>query len=106
VQNRAGNYIIPRLKNIKAASALDTHPAKDGSLSIVNPPKNAKYANAYPISTYTYVDVQKSSANAANLKKLINWAVTKGQAFGPKLIFQPLPAAVVAFDKKQIAKVK
>jgi len=50
--------------------------------------------------------VQKSSANAANLKKLINWAVTKGQAFGPKLIFQPLPAAVVAFDKKQIAKVK
>jgi phosphate transport system substrate-binding protein len=106
VLNRAGNYIIPRLKNIKAASALDTHPAKDGSLSIVNPPKNAKYANAYPISTYTYVDVQKSSANAANLKKLINWAVTKGQAFGPKLIFQPLPAAVVAFDKKQIAKVK
>jgi len=106
VQNRAGNYIIPRLKNIKAASALDTHPAKDGSLSIVNPPKNAKYANAYPISTYTYVEVQKSSANAANLKKLINWAVTKGQAFGPKLIFQPLPAAVVAFDKKQIAKVK
>ena len=106
VLNRAGNYIIPRLKNIKAASALDTHPAKDGSLSIVNPPKNAKYANAYPISTYTYVDVQKNSANAANLKKLINWAVTKGQAFGPKLIFQPLPAAVVAFDKKQIAKVR
>jgi len=30
VQNRAGNYIIPRLKNIKAASALDTHTAKDG----------------------------------------------------------------------------
>jgi len=105
VQNRAGNFIIPRLKNIKAASVLDTHPAKDGSLSIVNPPKNAKYANAYPISTYTYVDVQKSSANAANLKKLISWAVTKGQAFGPKLIFQPLPAAVVTFDKKQIGKI-
>jgi len=105
VQNRAGNFIIPRLANIKAASVLDTHPAKDGSLSIVNPPKNKKYANAYPISTYTYVDVQKSSANAANLKKLISWAITKGQTFGPKLIFQPLPAAVVTFDKKQITKI-
>lgn len=106
VENRAGNFIIPRLKNIKAASVLDTHPAKDGSLSIVNPPKSKKYENAYPISTYTYVDVQKSSANAANIKKVISWAVTKGQTFGPKLVFQPLPVAVVTFDKKQIAKVR
>ena len=106
VQNRSGNFIIPRLKNIKAASVLDTHPAKDGSLSIVNPPKSKKYATAYPISTYTYVDVQKNSANAASVKKLITWAVTKGQTYGPALVFQPLPAAVVAFDKKQIAKIK
>lgn len=105
IQNRSGRYIIPRLKNIKAASVLDTHPAKDGSLSIVNPPKNTKYVNAYPISTYTYVDVQRSSPSASSLKRLITWAVTKGQAYGPRLVFQPLPAAVVAFDKKQIAKV-
>jgi phosphate transport system substrate-binding protein len=105
VKNRAGKFIIPRLKNIKAASVLDTHPAKDGSLSIVDPPKSKKYANAYPISTYTYVDVQKSSANASAVKKLIGWAITKGQAYGPRLIFQPLPAAVVTFDKKQIAKI-
>jgi phosphate transport system substrate-binding protein len=106
VQNRAGKFIIPRLKNIKAASVLDTHPAKDGSLSIVNPPKSKKYATAYPISTYTYVDVQKNSQNATNLKKLLNWAVTKGQTYGPALVFVPLPAAVVKFDKTQIAKVK
>ncbi len=105
VENRAGKFIIPRLANIKAASVLDTHPAKDGSLSIVNPPKNKKYANAYPISTYTYVDVQKGSGNAAAIKKLIGWAITKGQAYGPRLIFQPLPAAVVAFDKNQIKKI-
>ena len=106
VQNRSGQFIIPRLKNIKAASVLDTRPAKDGSLSIVNPPKSKKYKAAYPISTYTYVDVQRNSANAAALKKLLNWAVTKGQAYGPKLIFVPLPAPVVTFDKQQIAKVK
>jgi phosphate transport system substrate-binding protein len=105
MQNRSGKFIIPRLKNIKAASVLDTHPAPDGSLSIVNPPKSKKFATAYPICTYTYVDVQKSSPNAASIKKLLGWAVTKGQTFAPAHTFQPLPAAVVKFDQKQIAKI-
>jgi phosphate transport system substrate-binding protein len=106
MQNRAGKFVLPKAKGIIAAAALDTHPAKDGSLSIVNPPAKAKYANAYPISTYTYVDVQKSSgANAANLKRLITWAITKGQSFGPALIFEPIAKAIVKFDKKQITKI-
>ncbi|HEY2742504.1 MAG TPA: phosphate ABC transporter substrate-binding protein PstS [Gaiellaceae bacterium] len=106
MKNRSGNFVQPRAAGIKAAAALDTHPAKDGSLSIVNPPKSKKYRNAYPISTYTYVDVQKSSGgNAANIKKVLNWAITKGQSYGPALIFEPLPKAVVTFDKKQIAKI-
>jgi len=106
MKNRAGKYVLPRAAGIKAAAALDTHPAKDGSLSIVNPPKNKKYKNAYPICTYTYVDVRKSSgANAANIKKLLTWAVTTGQKYGPALIFEPLPKPVVTFDKKQINKI-
>jgi phosphate transport system substrate-binding protein len=107
MKNRSGNFVQPRAKGILAAAALDTHPAKDGSLSIVNPPKSKKYKNAYPICTYTYVDVQKQSgANAANLKKLLNWAVTKGQSYGPALIFEPLPKPVVNFDKQQISKIQ
>src|SRR6476620_7663700 len=58
MKNRSGNFVRVRAKAILSAAALDTHPAKDGSLSIVNPPKSKKYANAYPICTYTYVDVQ------------------------------------------------
>jgi phosphate transport system substrate-binding protein len=106
MKNRSGNFVLPRAKGIKAAAALDTHPAKDGSLSIVNPPASKKYRNAYPICTYTYVDVQKSAgANAADLKKLLSWAVTKGQSYGPPIVFEPLPKAVVTFDKKQIKKI-
>jgi phosphate transport system substrate-binding protein len=106
MKNRSGKFVQPRAKGILAAAQLDTHPAKDGSLSIVNPPKSKKYKNAYPICTYTYVDVQKSSgANAANIKKLLNWAISKGQTYGPALIFEPLPKAVKAFDKKQIKKI-
>jgi phosphate transport system substrate-binding protein len=106
MQNRAKKFVLPKAKGILAAAALDTHPAKDGSLSIVNPPAKKKYANAYPISTYTYVDVQKSAgANAASIKKVLNWAVTKGQRYGPPLVFEPLSKAIVKFDKKQISKI-
>jgi phosphate transport system substrate-binding protein len=105
VKNRAGKFVLPRKQGIMAAAALDTHPAKDGSLSIVNPPAKFKYRYAYPISTYTYVDVQKSSANAANIKKVISWAITKGQAYGPPLIFEPIAKAIVTFDKKQLKKI-
>jgi phosphate transport system substrate-binding protein len=106
VKNRAGNFVLPRAAGIKAAAALDTHPAKDGSLSIVNPPKSKKFRNAYPICTYTYVDVQKSSGSKAGaLKKIIGWAITKGQSYGPPIVFEPLPKAVVTFDKKQIKKI-
>jgi len=106
VKNRAGNYVLPRAQGIKSAAALDTHPAKDGSLSIVNPPASKKYRNAYPICTYTYVDIQRSSgANADTIKKLLTWAVTKGQSYGPPIVFEPLPKSVVTFDKKQINKI-
>jgi phosphate transport system substrate-binding protein len=102
MRNRSGKFVMPSLKSIFAAAQLDTHPKADGSLSIVNPPKSKKYRNAYPICTYTYVDVQKTSANAANIKKLIGWAITNGQTYGPAILFQPLPKAVVTFDQKQI----
>lgn len=106
MQNRSGNFVQARAKGILAAAALDTHPKKDGSLSIVDPPKSRKYRNAYPICTYTYVDAQRSSgANAGNIKKVLTWAITKGQSFGPALIFEPLPKPVVAFDKLQIKKI-
>jgi phosphate transport system substrate-binding protein len=106
MQNRAKKFVLPKAKGILAAAALDTHPAKDGSLSIVDPPAKKKYANAYPICTYTYVDVQKSSGgNAANIKKLLNWAITTGQSYGPPLIFEPISKSIVAFDKKQINKI-
>jgi phosphate ABC transporter phosphate-binding protein len=106
MKNKSGHYVLPRAAGIKAAAQLDTHPAKDGSLSIVNPPASKKYRNAYPICTYTYVDVQKSSGAATgDLKKLIGWAITKGQSFGPPIVFEPLPKAVVTFDKKQLKKI-
>ncbi len=105
IKNRSGKFTVPALRNILAAATLDTTPAADGSLSIVNPPKAKKYAQAYPISTYTYVIVPLQTPKARELKIFISWAVTHGQSYGPKLIFQPLPLAVVRYDEKAIAKI-
>ncbi len=104
IQNRAGKFHIPGLNAIKAAAATILRVAPDiGGISIVNPAKRQPLA--YPICTFTYVIVPKQSPKAADLKKFIAWALTKGQADGPKLLFEPLPKVVLKASIKTIALV-
>jgi phosphate transport system substrate-binding protein len=105
MQNSSGKFATPGLKGILAAASSDQKPeATTNELSIVNPPK--KFPLAYPIATYTYVIVPTSSPKAAELRKFLFWAVTKGQSYGPKLLFQPIPKSVLVVAEKTIAKVK
>ena len=86
-----------------AAASSDQKPdPSTNELSIVNPPK--KFSLAYPVSTYTYVIVPMQTAKAAELKKFLFWAVTKGQSYGPKLLFQPIPKSVLVVSEKTITK--
>jgi phosphate transport system substrate-binding protein len=87
VKNAAGKYLYPSLRRIQAAAVAFPNVPANNELHIVNPPKSAKLA--YPISTYTYVIVHKKSAHAAELRKLIFWALTSGQdsQFAAKLTF-------------------
>jgi phosphate transport system substrate-binding protein len=103
MKNRSGKFATPGTRGMLAAASSDQKPAADNSLSIVNPPK--KFANAYPISTFTYVIVPLQSSKSAALRKMLFWAVTKGQAFGPKLFFTPIPKSVLVVDEKAIAKI-
>jgi phosphate transport system substrate-binding protein len=101
IKNASGKYASPGLRGIAAAAA--TTPKKisgNGAISIVNPRKGNPLA--YPISTFTYVIVPTAASKAADLRKMIYWAITSGQKSGPKLLFQPLPKQVQAFDFKQI----
>jgi phosphate transport system substrate-binding protein len=106
VQNKSGKYALPGIRGIKSAAAFDKKFAANNALSIVNPPKSKKYANAYPICTYSYVILPRSSAKADALKQFVTWAITTGQQYGPRLIFVPLPAYVVAHDKQVLKQVK
>jgi phosphate transport system substrate-binding protein len=107
VRNRAGKFLYPSLRRIEAAAAAFPKVPRNNELHIVNPPKSA--ALAYPISTYTYVVVHKQSSHAAEIRKLIFWALTQGQSkqYAAKLTFAPLStvkAVLVASEKtlKQI----
>jgi phosphate transport system substrate-binding protein len=90
VQNRAGNFLYPSLSRIAAAAAVFPKVPSDLEMHIVDPPKSAKLG--YPISTYTYVIVHKSTPKAAELRKMIFWALTQGQKpeFAAKLLFAKL----------------
>jgi phosphate transport system substrate-binding protein len=103
MQNRSGKFATPGLKGILAAATSDQKPDANNALSIVNPPK--KFPLAYPISTYTYVIVPTSTPKAADIRKFLFWAVTKGQTYGPKLLFQPIPKPVLVVAEKTIKKI-
>lgn len=105
LQNKSGKYATPGLKGILAAASSDQKPnPKTNALSIVDPPK--RYPLAYPVSTYTYVVVPTNSAKAAAMRKFLFWAVTKGQSYGPKLLFQPIPKPVLVVAEKTIKKIQ
>jgi phosphate transport system substrate-binding protein len=105
MQNKAGKYATPGLKGILGAAAAQVKPdPKTNELSIVNPP--TKFELAYPVSTYTYVIVPTASPKAAELRKFLFWAVTRGQSYGPKLLFEPIPKPVLVVAEKTIAKIK
>jgi phosphate transport system substrate-binding protein len=104
VRNRAGKFQIPGLNSIRAAGATILRVApNNGGISIVDPAKRQPLA--YPICTFTYVIVPKQTSKAAELKRFIKWALTKGQGDGPKLLFSPLPKPVLRASLKTIAGV-
>jgi phosphate transport system substrate-binding protein len=105
MKNRSGKYATPGAKGILAAASSDQKPDSTNALSIVDPPK--KFPLAYPISTYTYVIVPEQSGKAADMKKFLFWAVTKGQGgqYTARLRFVPIPKPVLVVAEKTIAKI-
>jgi phosphate transport system substrate-binding protein len=103
VQNAAGKFVLPDVTSIAAAAAAAPSPKPNAAISIVQPPASAP--TAYPISTFTYVIVPRNAPKGTTLKAFLSYAVTAGQQFGPKLLFAPLPANVVAADKLAIATI-
>lgn len=96
VRNSAGNFIAPTVENVQAAaaSAIESLPEDtDFRISIVNAPG----AEAYPISSLTWLLVYKQQPDSAKGQKLVDfvrWALTEGDSTATALDYAPLPDAM------------
>jgi len=104
LKNRAGKYQLPGLKQIQAAaSSIIKLRNSQNAFTAVDP--NPRAPKAYPICTFTWAIVPLKTSKAPELKRFIDWALTKGQSFGPKLLFVPLPDAVKKQSRTTLARI-
>jgi phosphate transport system substrate-binding protein len=101
VKNAAGNFITASTAGVtEAAASVKSMPA-DFRVSITNAPG----ANAYPISSFTYLLVPAAGTNQANravLKDLLSWILKSGEGEVEKLSYAPLPDSVAEKELKVI----
>ena len=93
VKNAAGKFVAPSVESATAAAAgvgAKLPPNTDYRVSIINAPG----ADAYPISSFTWLLVYKNMPDAAKAKKLqdfLKWAMSTGEMSAPQLFYAPLP---------------
>jgi phosphate transport system substrate-binding protein len=104
IRNAAGKYEVPNYSNIAdAAQSVKSLPASN-EVHIVNPPR--RYKTAYPISTYTYVIGRAGDPADGLVRAFVGYAITNGQAFGPRLGFVPIPGFVKSADFSTLGNVQ
>jgi phosphate transport system substrate-binding protein len=105
IKNRAGKFVAPSIRNVAAAGGAVTKVPGNNELHIVDPAKSLP--TAYPIATYTYIILPSKSAKAAELRKMVFWALTQGQQakYTAKLWFAPIPKNVLAASEKTLKQV-
>jgi phosphate transport system substrate-binding protein len=102
IRNAKGQFVTPTIAAVTAAAAgaAAALPATtDYRVSIVN----ASGANAYPISSFTWLLVYRNQTDAAKGKKLLDfvrWALTEGEKSAASLDYAPLPTSM----SKQLLK--
>ncbi|HEY0384817.1 MAG TPA: phosphate ABC transporter substrate-binding protein PstS [Pyrinomonadaceae bacterium] len=95
LKNKSGNFVEPSLAAVTAAAAeaVATTP-EDLRVSITD----AAGANAYPISSYTYILAYKDQKDAGKGKALVDflwWGIHDGEKYAKDLQYAPLPDEIV-----------
>jgi phosphate transport system substrate-binding protein len=103
VKNASGNWITASIESVTAAAASVNlkQMSTDYRVSITNAPG----ANAYPISSFTYLLVPLKGANQTNrtvLKDLLSWILKSGQGQVSALSYAPLPQSLVDKELKTV----
>jgi len=105
VKNEAGTFVKPSLESVTAAAAGAVQSMPDDfRVSITNAPG----ADAYPISSFTWLLVyekQKDPAKGKKLVEFIKWMLHDGQQYTAALHYAPLPKEVVAKEDQALRKI-
>lgn len=103
VKNTAGEFIEPTLKSVSAAAAgAKLGPDTDFRVSITNAPG----ADAYPISSFTWLLIRKSDSTNTKGRQLgdfLKWMLEpEAQRMAADLHYAPLPVPVIELVRKRI----
>ena len=94
VKNAAGNWVTASIQGVTEAAASIKQMPADYRVSITNAPG----ANAYPISSFTYLLIPKTGNNAQNrkvIKDMLSWVLKSGEEQASSLSYAPLPENLV-----------
>jgi len=93
VRNAAGNWERASIEGVTEAAASVKQMPADYRVSITNAPG----ANAYPISSFTWLLIPLNPTDAAKskvIKDLLSWIITSGEGEAASLSYAPLPKVV------------
>ena len=107
IKNGAGKFVEPSLESVTAAAAsAKLSKDTDFRVSITNAPG----AEAYPISSFTWLLVRKDTkdpAKAKLVKDFLVWMITpEAQSMAQELHYSPLPAEVVTLIQERLPTLK
>ena len=107
VKNASGNFITPSLETVTAAAAgAKLEKDTDFRVSVTNAPG----AQAYPISSFTWLLVSKDNKDPAKAKLIrdfLAWMITpEAQAMAADLHYAPLPSPVVSLVQARLPTLK
>jgi phosphate transport system substrate-binding protein len=107
VKNKAGNFVEPTLESTSAAAEGITVPANLG-IKVKNPPGE----KAYPITSQTFIVVNKDMCKAAvpggesaakGVVRFLDYGLGEGQAILSKAAYASLPSEILAKSKEAVA---
>ena len=103
IKNAAGQFVEPNLKSVSAAAAgTDLKADTDFRVSITDAPG----AEAYPISSFTWLLVPKDNPDAAKsgrIRDFLTWMLKPGaQRMAADLHYAPLPVKVIEQVQQKI----
>jgi phosphate transport system substrate-binding protein len=106
VRNPAGKWLQASTDGVTAAAAgaAKNMPA-DYRVSITNAPG----ADAYPISSFTWLLIPIKSDDPAKgkvIKDFLTWMLDKGEAEANQMTYAPLPKSVIDMERKTIATIQ